>query len=66
MRWKPTIGQEVFDSPRARSEDVALLEGWVDAERVGPPLKWLRSQRGVSLSALSETTGISKSTLSRL
>lgn len=35
-------------------------------DAVGPRLKWLRSQRGVSLSALSETTGISRSTLSRL
>ncbi|MFI6515727.1 helix-turn-helix domain-containing protein [Spirillospora sp. NPDC050679] len=33
---------------------------------VGPRLKRIRTQRGVSLSALSETTGISKSTLSRL
>jgi transcriptional regulator with XRE-family HTH domain len=32
----------------------------------GPRLKQLRTQRGLSLSALSETTGISKSTLSRL
>jgi transcriptional regulator with XRE-family HTH domain len=35
-------------------------------DQVGPRLKRLRSQRGVTLSALSETTGISKSTLSRL
>jgi transcriptional regulator with XRE-family HTH domain len=33
---------------------------------VGPRLKRLRAQRGVSLADLSETTGISKSTLSRL
>ncbi|WP_285611918.1 helix-turn-helix domain-containing protein [Actinokineospora globicatena] len=33
---------------------------------VGPRLKRLRSQRGLSLAALSELTGISKSTLSRL
>ena len=33
---------------------------------VGPRLKRLRTQRGLSLSALSELTGISKSTLSRL
>ncbi|CAM4078214.1 helix-turn-helix domain-containing protein [Kibdelosporangium persicum] len=32
----------------------------------GPRLKRLRTQRGLSLSDLSETTGISKSTLSRL
>lgn len=33
---------------------------------VGPRLKRLRAQRGVTLAALSEATGISKSTLSRL
>lgn len=33
---------------------------------VGPRLKRLRTERGVTLAALSETTGISKSTLSRL
>jgi transcriptional regulator with XRE-family HTH domain len=35
-------------------------------EAVGPRLKWLRQQRGLTLTALSEATGISKSTLSRL
>ena len=35
-------------------------------EQVGPRLKQLRAQRGVTLTALSESTGISKSTLSRL
>ncbi len=35
-------------------------------EQVGPRLRRLRTQRGVSLTALSEATGISKSTLSRL
>jgi transcriptional regulator with XRE-family HTH domain len=34
--------------------------------QVGPRLRRIRTQRGVSLSALSEATGISKSTLSRL
>ena len=34
--------------------------------QVGPRLKRLRSQRGLTLAALSETTGISKSTMSRL
>jgi transcriptional regulator with XRE-family HTH domain len=33
---------------------------------VGPRLRRLRRQRGVTLTALAETTGISKSTLSRL
>ena len=35
-------------------------------DQVGPRLKRLRSQRGLTLAALSETTGISKSTMSRL
>jgi transcriptional regulator with XRE-family HTH domain len=35
-------------------------------DQVGPRLKRLRSQRGVTLAGLSEATGISKSTLSRL
>ena len=35
-------------------------------DQVGPRLKRLRSQRGVTLTALAELTGISKSTLSRL
>ena len=34
--------------------------------QVGPRLKRLRAQRGVTLSAIAEATGISKSTLSRL
>ena len=33
---------------------------------VGPRLRRLREQRGITLTALAETTGISKSTLSRL
>ncbi|RYV49639.1 helix-turn-helix domain-containing protein [Pengzhenrongella frigida] len=35
-------------------------------DQVGPRLKRLRSERGVTLTALAEATGISKSTLSRL
>jgi transcriptional regulator with XRE-family HTH domain len=35
-------------------------------EQVGPRLKWLRSQRGVTLASVAAATGISKSTLSRL
>jgi transcriptional regulator with XRE-family HTH domain len=34
--------------------------------QVGPRLRRIRTERGVSLSALAEATGISKSTLSRL
>ncbi|MBS1674261.1 MAG: helix-turn-helix domain-containing protein [Actinobacteria bacterium] len=40
------------------------IESALDA--VGARLKWLRAQRGMTLTALSEATGISKSTLSRL
>ncbi|MEU9196199.1 helix-turn-helix domain-containing protein [Streptomyces hundungensis] len=35
-------------------------------DEVGPRLKRLRARRGLTLAALAETTGISKSTLSRL
>src|SRR3712207_2338579 len=35
-------------------------------EQVGPRLRQLRTQRNVTLTALAEATGISKSTLSRL
>ena len=35
-------------------------------DRVGPRLRAIRAQRGVTLAALAEATGISKSTLSRL
>ncbi|NBM15718.1 helix-turn-helix domain-containing protein [Streptomyces sp. GC420] len=34
--------------------------------QVGPRLRRLRAERGITLAALAETTGISKSTLSRL
>jgi transcriptional regulator with XRE-family HTH domain len=44
-----------------QSDDIA----WALAD-IGPRLKHLRTQRGLSLSALAEMTGISKSTLSRL
>ncbi|WP_300012500.1 XRE family transcriptional regulator [Pseudonocardia sp.] len=43
---------------------MANLEGVLQA--VGPRLRALRQQRGATLSQLSETTGISVSTLSRL
>jgi transcriptional regulator with XRE-family HTH domain len=35
-------------------------------DHVGPRLKRLRSQRGMTLTGLAASTGISKSTLSRL
>ncbi|HEV2783894.1 MAG TPA: XRE family transcriptional regulator [Actinophytocola sp.] len=35
-------------------------------DQIGPRLKRVRTQRGVTLAALAEATGISKSTLSRL
>ncbi len=37
-----------------------------DLDQVGPRLKRIRTQRGVTLTALSGATGISKGTLSRL
>ncbi|MEV5505750.1 helix-turn-helix domain-containing protein [Streptomyces orinoci] len=52
-------GQEGADQERAAAVSRTLNE-------VGPRLKRLRTRRGVTLAALSEATGISKSTLSRL
>ncbi len=45
-------------------EDLTSIAAALDL--VGPRLKQMRSQRGVTLADLSERTGISKSTLSRL
>lgn len=45
-------------------DDTTIIAAALDA--VGPRLKRLRSQRGITLTDLSETTGISTSTLSRL
>ncbi len=45
-------------------EDLTSIAAALDL--VGPRLKAMRSQRGVTLADLSERTGISKSTLSRL
>jgi transcriptional regulator with XRE-family HTH domain len=45
-------------------DDTTIIAAALDA--VGPRLKRLRSQRGITLTELSQTTGISKSTLSRL
>jgi transcriptional regulator with XRE-family HTH domain len=49
-------------SPSASAEAVARAA----PEHVGPRLQQLRKQRGITLIALAEQTGISKSTLSRL
>ncbi|WP_179220425.1 helix-turn-helix domain-containing protein [Rhodococcus sp. NCIMB 12038] len=46
------------------NDDLLDLDGVLDA--VGPRLKALRQQRGATLAQLSESTGISVSTLSRL
>lgn len=48
----------------AVTDDVPDFDGVLDA--VGPRLRALRRQRGATLAELSETTGISVSTLSRL
>lgn len=55
-------GKAEWDVPMRNtvSADPAVLD------RVGPRLKRLRSQGRVTLTALAQTTGISKSTLSRL
>ncbi|MFB4284639.1 helix-turn-helix domain-containing protein [Nonomuraea sp. MTCD27] len=45
-------------------DDLSAITAALD--RVGPRLKRIRTQRGVTLTDLSERTGISKSTLSRL
>ncbi len=45
-------------------EDLTSIAAALDL--VGPRLKRMRSQRGITLADLSERTGISKSTLSRL
>lgn len=44
--------------------EVTSIESALDA--VGPRLKWLRGRRAMTLDDVSEATGISKSTLSRL
>lgn len=49
------------DAPVVRAPAIAAA-----LADVGPRLKRLRTQRGVTLAALSDATGISKSTLSRL
>jgi len=45
-------------------DEATGIDAALDA--VGPRLRWLRGKRGMTLTTLSETTGISKSTLSRL
>jgi transcriptional regulator with XRE-family HTH domain len=46
------------------TDSAAAIAAAID--QVGPRLKLLRTQRGATLTALAEATGISKSTLSRL
>ena len=46
------------------TDSAAAIAAAID--QVGPRLKQLRTQRGATLTALAEVTGISKSTLSRL
>ncbi|MGW7043494.1 helix-turn-helix domain-containing protein [Streptomyces avermitilis] len=55
-------------SEEARSEDVQGEEVETDAvlAEVGPRLRRIRKERGATLAGLSEATGISVSTLSRL
>jgi len=60
MLPKPGIGSGMVD---VDATSVALE---TVLEQVGPGLRRLRTQRGITLTGLAETTGISKSTLSRL
>jgi transcriptional regulator with XRE-family HTH domain len=50
-------------TPSAREMSAAIA---VVLNQVGPRLKQVRTRRGVTLTGVAETTGISKSTLSRL
>jgi len=60
MLPKPGIGSGMVDvDATSVALDAAL-------EQVGSRLRQLRTRRGITLTALAETTGISKSTLSRL
>ncbi|ANW21950.1 XRE family transcriptional regulator [Streptomyces clavuligerus] len=56
-----TPGSGSAYDPAPASDSVART-----LNEVGPRLKRLRAERGITLAALAETTGISKSTLSRL
>jgi transcriptional regulator with XRE-family HTH domain len=47
-------------------EDPAAAAIAAALEHVGPRLRWLRTQRRITLTGLASSTGISKSTLSRL
>ena len=47
-------------------DDVAAVRIAATFEQVGPRLKRLRTQRGMTLTGVATSTGISKSTLSRL
>jgi transcriptional regulator with XRE-family HTH domain len=60
MLPKPGIGSGMVD---VDATSVALETA---LEQVGSRLRRLRTQRGITLTGLAETTGISKSTLSRL
>ena len=47
-------------------DDVSAARIAAALEQVGPRLKGVRTQRGMTLTGVSTSTGISKSTLSRL
>ncbi|MCX4625709.1 XRE family transcriptional regulator [Streptomyces sp. NBC_01443] len=53
-------------TPSDAPSDTRPLPYQAVLDEVGPRLKRLRAKRGLTLAALSEATGISKSTLSRL
>jgi transcriptional regulator with XRE-family HTH domain len=54
----------LFPGMRDAMDNTAAIDGVL--AKVGPRLKRLRAQRGLTLSALTKATGISTSTLSRL
>lgn len=74
LRWRPhTPGQHVLLSAGTLRCDVTMKGTPVAPATIGSVLDWVgprlrkvREQRGVTLAVVSEQTGISKSTLSRL
>ena len=48
------------------AEQHGALGGLAALDQVGPRLRWARTRRGMTLTGVADSTGISKSTLSRL
>src|SRR3954471_20989995 len=62
---RPSLRTRRFDKSSCRSSNRAMDHDPV-LDAVGPRLRTIRQRRGATLAELSETTGISVSTLSRL